>query len=68
MIYTPVAGQPTRASILPVQLPRANPDRFDPAGPRTLCEIPVHPEQTLSPTSPSDGTASAQRTGRGKEM
>src|SRR5664279_6369411 len=59
VIYTPVAGQPTRASILPVQLPRANPDRIDPAGPRTLCEIPVHSEQTLSPTRPSDGTPSA---------
>jgi hypothetical protein len=63
VIYTPVAGQPTRATILPVQLPRANPDRIDPAGPRTLCEIPVHPEQTLTPAGPPESPPLTQRTG-----
>ena len=66
VIYTPIAGEPVRASILPVHLPQAEPDRIDPAGPRTRCEIPVHPEQTLSTTRSPDGTPIAQRTGPGK--
>ena len=66
VIYTPIAGEPIRASILPVHLPQAEPERIDPAGPRTRCEVPVYPEQTLPSTRSSDGTPIAQRTGPGK--
>jgi hypothetical protein len=68
VIYTPIAGEPSLASILPVHLPQAEPARIDAAGPRTRCEIPVYPDQTLSPTRLSDGTPLAQRTGPGKAM
>jgi hypothetical protein len=68
VIYTSIAGKPIRASILPVHLPQAEPERIDPAGSRTRCEIGVYPEQTLSPTRPSDGTPLAQRTGPGKAV
>ena len=34
VIYTPVAGQPTRATHPPVHLPQADPERIDLAGPR----------------------------------
>jgi hypothetical protein len=47
VIYTPIAGEPSRASILPVHLTQADPERIDPAGPRTRCEVPVYPKQTL---------------------
>jgi hypothetical protein len=63
VIYTPVAGRAARANILPAQLPDASPDRVDPAGPRTPCEIPVHPEQTLTPAGPPDSPLLTQRSG-----
>ena len=66
VIYTPIAGEPARASILPVHLPQAEPERIDPAGPRTRCEVAVYPEQTLPTTRSPDGTPIAQRTGPGK--
>ena len=68
VIYTPVAGEPTRASILPVRLPQAEPERIDLAGPRSRCEVPVYPELTLSTTPPSDSTPATQRTGPARAM
>jgi hypothetical protein len=47
VIYTPVAGEPTRASILPVELPSAEPSRIDPEGGQHRCEIAIHPEDIL---------------------
>jgi hypothetical protein len=61
VIYTPVAGEPTRAQILPVNLPDRPPRCIDLAGPQSACEITLHPEDHLSPAcrnatppSPSD--------------
>jgi hypothetical protein len=68
VIYTPIAGEPIRASIVPVHLPQAEPERIDPAGPRTRCEIAVYPEQTLSSTPSPDGTPVTQPTGRTRAM
>ena len=68
MIYTPIAGEPVRASILPVHLPEAEPERINPAGPRTRCEIPVYPDQTLSTTPSPAGTPVTQRTGPASAM
>jgi hypothetical protein len=68
VIYTPIAGEPCRASILPIHLPDEEPERIDPTGPRTRCEIPVYAEQTLASTGPSDGTPIAQRTGPGNSV
>jgi hypothetical protein len=47
IIYTPIAGDPSRARILPFVLPPGRPVRIDPRGPRTECEIGVHPDETL---------------------
>jgi hypothetical protein len=57
VIYTPIAGEPARARIKPVQLPGHEPERIDAAGPRHPCEINVYPGDQLSaPTakSPAD--------------
>jgi hypothetical protein len=42
VMYTPVAGDPQRARVLPVVLPDAAPTRIDPAGERHPCQILVH--------------------------
>jgi hypothetical protein len=68
VIYTPIGGEPIRASIQPVHLPQAEPERIDPAGPCTRCEIPVYPEQTLSSAPSPDGTPVTQRTGPARAM
>jgi hypothetical protein len=68
VIYRPIAGEPVRASILPVQLSQAEPERIDPTGPRTRCEIPVYPDQTLSTAPSPDGTPDTERTGPAKAM
>jgi hypothetical protein len=47
VLYTPLAGDPARAQIHPVQLPDQPPDRIDPTGPMHPCEAPVHPESGL---------------------
>jgi hypothetical protein len=47
VIYTPVAGEPTRCAILPIELADVAPLRIDPAGPQHSCEIAVHPEECL---------------------
>jgi Mrp family chromosome partitioning ATPase len=47
VMYTPVAGGPCRARVLPLVLPDATPDRIDPLGPRHPCEIFIHAEADL---------------------
>ena len=47
VIYTPVAGEPARAAIVPIDLAPAQPSRIDPHGEQHACEIAVHPEDTL---------------------
>jgi hypothetical protein len=42
VIYTPIAGDPTRARIVPYELPDASPARINPDGPRSPCEIRVY--------------------------
>jgi TraM recognition site of TraD and TraG len=57
VIYTPLAGDPARAHILPLQLADQQPARIDHGGSRNPCEAPVHPEDTfpeLTPTQRSD--------------
>jgi hypothetical protein len=56
VIDTPVAGEPTRAAILPVGPPALSPSRIDPAGAMHRCEIAVHPEECLPDfhSEPSD--------------
>jgi hypothetical protein len=67
VIYTPIAGEPARARIRPVNLPDRTPDRtpdrIDLTGPRTACEIPVHAHQALPAGGPSDGLALSEQTG-----
>ena len=47
VIYTPVAGEPTRAAIFPIDLAPAQPSRIDPDGDQHPCEIAIHPEEVL---------------------
>jgi hypothetical protein len=57
VIYTPLAGDPATAHILPLQLADKQPARIDHGGSRNPCEAPVHPEDTLpelTPTQRSD--------------
>jgi hypothetical protein len=57
VIYTPLAGDPATAQILPLQLADERPARIDQAGARQPCEVPVHPEDSLpelTPAQPSD--------------
>ncbi len=68
VIYTPIAGQPARAHILPVSLPHGRATRIDPDGPRTPCEIPVYPEHQLPAGSPSDGVPPTKRTGPARSL
>ena len=44
VLYTPVAGDPRRARILPFNLPNRSASRIDPAAARHSCEVSVHPE------------------------
>ena len=53
VIYTPLAGEPARAQILPVQLADDQPTRIDHNGPRHHCEIPVHPADALPELTPT---------------
>jgi hypothetical protein len=52
VIYTPLAGNPQRAHIIPVYLPDGEPERIDRNGPRHPCEIVVHPEDSLHDAAP----------------
>jgi len=54
VIYTPVAGEPTRAAIMPVDLAPAEPSRIDPDGEQHACEIAIHPEDTLPDIKTAD--------------
>jgi hypothetical protein len=47
VIYTPIAGDPTTAHILPVELTDRAPARIDQNGARHACEAAVHPEDSL---------------------
>jgi hypothetical protein len=61
VIYTPLAGEPATAHILPAPLADRAPARIDPAGPRHPCEIPVHPEDHLPTLTPSGPAAPGQQ-------
>jgi hypothetical protein len=68
VIYTPIAGEPQRAHIQPVRLPIREPDRIDPTGPRTGCEIPVHAASALLPVAAPPGEPPLdKRTGPARE-
>jgi ABC-type cobalamin/Fe3+-siderophores transport system ATPase subunit len=58
VIYTPIAGEPTRCAILPIELADITPARIDPAGAQHECEIAVHPEESLPEfrSEPRSGT------------
>jgi hypothetical protein len=47
VIYTPLAGDPARAEILPIGLADDKPQRIDQHGRRHPCEMPAHPEESL---------------------
>jgi hypothetical protein len=47
VMYTPVAGDPTRTRVLPVRLPDAEPSRINPSGQRHPCETAVHAQEML---------------------
>ncbi len=55
VIYTPLAGEPARAHVVPVHLPAGAPRRIDPTGRQTRCEIAVHPAHTLGNRQPPTG-------------
>jgi len=59
VIYTPLAGEPARAQILAIDLPRAEPFRIDPAGPKHPCETRVHPEHQLPDLPPTNSAGGA---------
>ena len=56
VIYTPLAGEPARAQILPVELAENEPARIDPAGSRHACEVGVHPEDSLPDLGPKQSS------------
>jgi hypothetical protein len=47
VIYTPIAGNPAAAHILPFSLVGSSPKRIDQNGSRHACEVAVHPEDSL---------------------
>ena len=54
VIHTPIAGEPTRATIVPIDLTPAEPSRIDPDGEQHTCEIAIHPEDTLPDITTTD--------------
>lgn len=64
VIYTPIAGDPSRARIVPFELPDAAPARIDADGPRTLCEIPVYADEHFLLTGGPGGGPGHEPTGR----
>jgi hypothetical protein len=65
VIYTPITGGPANARILPLQLRPGHPVRIDPSGPRSICEIVVHPQQALPQPEPSEERPASEITGPG---
>lgn len=63
VVYTPMAGEPTRANIRALRLPQGTPMRINGNGPRTPYEIVVHGDQLLPSGGPSEGPPLAERTG-----
>jgi hypothetical protein len=53
VIYTPIAGDPAIAHILPVHLTDGAPARIDHDGSRHACEVAVHPEDSLPDLAPA---------------
>jgi hypothetical protein len=51
VFYTPLAGEPSRAAVIPLHLPDDQPERIDKSGPRDAREIAVHPEDALPATT-----------------
>jgi len=68
VIYTPIAGEPRRAHILPVELPEAQPEQTDAGGRRTLCEITVYADHALPPADPSTEQPPEEPTGPASTM
>jgi hypothetical protein len=64
VIYTPIAGDPSRARIMPFQLPDASPTRIDADGPRSLCEIPVYADEGFLLDGGSGGEPDDEPSGR----
>jgi hypothetical protein len=60
VIYTPAAGEPATAHIRPVHLPADQPTQIDQSGPRSACEIAVHPNLNLASSA---GAQSATENG-----
>jgi TraM recognition site of TraD and TraG len=57
VIYTPLAGDPASAHIVPLQLADERPARIDQAGAAHPCEVPVHPEDSLPELTPAQHPA-----------
>ncbi len=47
VIYTPIAGEPTRGHVQALRLTANSPKRIDPVASRTRCEMDVHPATAL---------------------
>jgi hypothetical protein len=61
VIYTPLAGNPTRAEILPVRLADSDPERIKQTGARHPCEVRVHPEESLPELAPTSSTSTSNK-------
>jgi hypothetical protein len=64
VIYTPIAGDPTRARIVPYELPDASPARIDRDGPRSPCEIPAYADGEFLLDGGTGGDPSNEPMGR----
>jgi hypothetical protein len=53
VIYTPLAGDPATAHVVPVNLAEDAPRRIDHDEPRHPCEVAVHPEDSLPDRAPA---------------
>jgi hypothetical protein len=61
VIYTPLAGDPARAEILPARLADGDPERIEQMGARHPCEVPVHPEESLPELAPTSSTSTSSK-------
>ncbi len=63
VIYTPIAGEPSRTLVNAIRLPTRSPERIDPAGSRTASEIAVYGAQNLSPWTAGNGRPPSNQMG-----